>query len=150
MDRPASHRISVLRGTQDTASPFPPRVRDSHPLRLTFPDHPTSRPLRFRSPSTPISVLTGLGFSAFARHYSQNALFSSGYLDVSVPRVSFHSLCIQLWITGICPVGFPHSDIHDSCGYTHLIVAFRSVSRPSSAFDTQAFTMCPYSLLPAN
>ena len=30
---------------------------------------------------------TGLGCSAFARHYSRNTLFSSGYLDVSVPRV---------------------------------------------------------------
>ena len=30
----------------------------------------------------------GLGCSAFARHYSRNILFSSGYLDVSVPRVS--------------------------------------------------------------
>ena len=29
----------------------------------------------------------GLGYSAFARHYSRNLLFSSGYLDVSVPRV---------------------------------------------------------------
>jgi hypothetical protein len=29
----------------------------------------------------------GLGCSAFARHYSRNTLFSSGYLDVSVPRV---------------------------------------------------------------
>ena len=30
---------------------------------------------------------TGLGCSAFARHYLRNTLFSSGYLDVSVPRV---------------------------------------------------------------
>src|SRR5438874_5391545 len=30
----------------------------------------------------------GLGFSAFARHYSRNVLCSSGYLDVSVPPVS--------------------------------------------------------------
>ena len=29
----------------------------------------------------------GLGSSAFARHYLRNNLFSSGYLDVSVPRV---------------------------------------------------------------
>ncbi len=45
------------------------------------------------------------------------------------------------------PIGFPHSDIHDSCGYTHLIMAFRSVSRLSSAVDAKAFTMCPFSLL---
>ena len=45
------------------------------------------------------------------------------------------------------PVGFPHSDIQDSCAYTQLILAFRSVSRPSSAFDTKASTMRPFSLL---
>ncbi len=36
----------------------------------------------------PDRSLAGLGCSAFARHYSRNNLFSSGYLDVSVPRVS--------------------------------------------------------------
>ena len=48
---------------------------------------------------------------------------------------------------GVTPDGFPHSDIQDSCGYTHLILAFRSVSRLSSAFDTKAFTIRPLSLL---
>ena len=38
---------------------------------------------------------------------------SSGYLDVSVHRVPFHTLCIGVWMTGVCPAGFPHSDI---CG----------------------------------
>ncbi len=35
----------------------------------------------------PRSPQAGLGYSAFARHYLRNSLFSSGYLDVSVPRV---------------------------------------------------------------
>ena len=38
---------------------------------------------------------------------------SSGYLDVSVHRVPFHTLWIGVWMTGVLPVGFPHSDI---CG----------------------------------
>ena len=38
------------------------------------------------------------GWSAFARHYSPNIFFSSGYLDVSVPQVPFHK-----WITGFDP-----------------------------------------------
>ena len=38
---------------------------------------------------------------------------SSGYLDVSVPRVPFINLCIQLMIHGSSPWGFPHSEI---CG----------------------------------
>ena len=39
---------------------------------------------------------------------------SSGYLDVSVHRVPFHTLCIGVRMTGVCPAGFPHSDIYGS------------------------------------
>ena len=39
---------------------------------------------------------------------------SSGYLDVSVHRVPFVNLFIQLTMTGVSPAGFPHSDIHGS------------------------------------
>ena len=38
---------------------------------------------------------------------------SSGYLDVSVHRVPFHTLWIGVWMAGVLPAGFPHSDI---CG----------------------------------
>ena len=41
----------------------------------------------FASPTTPYAVAYGLGYSAFARHYSQNLLHSSPYLDVSVRTV---------------------------------------------------------------
>ena len=41
----------------------------------------------FASPATPDTVASGLGFSAFARHYSQNYFLSSSYLDVSVRTV---------------------------------------------------------------
>ena len=41
---------------------------------------------RVRMPYNP-GIATGLGCSAFARHYSRNPLFSSGYLDVSVHPV---------------------------------------------------------------
>ena len=39
---------------------------------------------------------------------------SSPYLDVSVQAVPFHTLWIGVWMTGVCPAGFPHSDIHGS------------------------------------
>ena len=39
---------------------------------------------------------------------------SSGYLDVSVHRVPFHTLWIGVWMTGVSPAGFPHSDISGS------------------------------------
>ena len=35
------------------------------------------------------------------------SLFSSGYLDVSVPQVSLHTLCIQAWISRLLGKGFP-------------------------------------------
>ena len=39
---------------------------------------------------------------------------SSGYLDVSVPRVPFHTLWIRVKMTEGCSAGFPHSDISGS------------------------------------
>ena len=56
--------------------PLCPCIPDSHRLRLTFPDH------------SALAFCEG-GYSAFARHYSPNPIFSSGYLDVSVPQVPF-------------------------------------------------------------
>ena len=41
---------------------------------------------------------------------------------------------------------FPHSDIHDYYAYLQLIVAFRSLSRPSSAPGAKAFPLCSYQL----
>ena len=39
---------------------------------------------------------------------------SSGYLDVSVHRVPFHTLWIGVWIHEVCSCGFPHSEISGS------------------------------------
>ena len=52
---------------------------------------------------------------------------SSGYLDVSVHRVPFIHLCIQCMMTGVCPAGFPHSDISGSlliCSSPKLFAAY--------------------------
>ena len=46
--------------------------------------------------------ISGLASCNFARHYFRNRLFtffSSGYLDVSVPRVPFIPLCIRKYDT---------------------------------------------------
>jgi hypothetical protein len=142
VDLPASHTVSVRRGTQDTSPQTQLRVRDSHPLQSAFPDRSTSSCLVVGSPSTPVDSSTGLGCSAFARHYSQNPFFSSGYLDVSVHPVPSAEAVIE----GLS-IGFPHSDIPGYYGCTRLTGAFRSVPRPSSALDTKASPVCPYSLL---
>ena len=54
---------------------------------------PLQLPQLYRSPTTPAVATTGLGSSAFARHYSQNRLFSSPYLDVSVRAVPLLAFC---------------------------------------------------------
>ena len=52
---------------------------------------------------------------------------SSGYLDVSVHRVPFHTLWIGVWMTEVFPAGFPHSEIcgsSDICSLPQLIAAY--------------------------
>ena len=59
---------------------------------------------------------------------------SSGYLDVSVHRVPLHALCIGAWMTGVCPAGFPHSEIHgsrDICSSPWLFAAYHVFLRLS-------------------
>lgn len=77
------------RVTQDTPPANPLGVRDSHPLWCAFPSASTSQINLVRGPTTPVYTYTGLAYSAFARHYSQNVFFSSRYLDVSVHAVPF-------------------------------------------------------------
>ena len=52
---------------------------------------------------------------------------SSGYLDVSVPRVPGHTLWIHVWSMEVCSIRFPHSDIcgsMDICSSPQLIAAY--------------------------
>ena len=69
-------------------------------------------------------------------------VLSSGYGDVSVPRVRFLNLCIQfkiqpkLWVS-------PFGNLRIKA-YSQLPVAYRSVSRPSSPLSAKASTKCPY------
>ena len=57
---------------------------------------------------------------------------SSGYLDVSVPRVPFHTLWIGVWMHEVCSCGFPHSDIsgsRDICSSPKLFAAYHVFHR---------------------
>lgn len=68
-------------------------------------------------------------------------VLSSGYLDVSVPRVRFPCLWIQqrIPIAGwVSPFGNPRIN---AC--SRLPMAFRSVLRPSSPLSAKASTRCP-------
>ena len=59
---------------------------------------------------------------------------SSGYLDVSVHRLTFHTLWIHVWIHGVRPCGLPHSEIPgsmDICSFPRLFAAYHVLHRLS-------------------
>ncbi len=72
-----------------------------------------------------LSRTKGLGFSRFVRHYYGNCLFSSGYLDVSVPPLA--SLTKSVRVPTHHGGGLPHSEISGSA-CKRLPGAYRSVT----------------------
>ena len=92
---------------------------------------------RLYSPLPGFASQNRLGSSFFARHYSRNRLFSffsCRYLDVSVPCVPFNTLLYSC----INELDFPLARVSSFgyqwiIGYLLLPIAFRSLSRPSSA-----------------
>ena len=80
-----------------------------------------SEPRSARTPVWPLSI------SLAATLEIDVSFSSSGYLDVSVHRVPFHTLWIGVWMTGVRPAGFPHSDIcgsMDICSSPQLFAAY--------------------------
>ena len=80
-----------------------------------------SEPRNARIPVCPLSI------SLAATLEIDVSFSSSGYLDVSVHRVPFHTLWIRVWILEVCSSGFPHSDIHgswDICSSPWLFAAY--------------------------
>ena len=111
------------------------RVRGYHPLWRHFPEASASHSRRFWA--VPVSLIATRGISV--------DFFSSGYLDISVPRVRLVHLCIQCTIANKL-AGFPHSDIPGSKSVCRLPEAYRRLRRPSSPSAAKAFTRCACSL----
>ena len=85
---------------------------------------------------TPLSLATTRGISV--------DLFSSPYLDVSVQAVPFLHLFYSMqddWILSSRVAPFGNLRV---TGYLLLTVAYRSLSRPSSAPDAKAFPLRSY------
>ena len=87
---------------------------------------PRSEPRNARIPvwALPISLAATLGIDV--------SFSSSAYLDVSVQRVPFHTLCIGVWILEVFSSGFPHSDISgskDICSSPKLFAAYHVFHR---------------------
>ena len=79
-----------------------------------------------RTPSVLLLLVWPLSLSLATTCEISVDFSSSSYLDVSVQRVPFINLCIQLMIYGSSPYVFPHSEICGSrliCSSPQLIAA---------------------------
>ena len=112
------------------------RIRGFHPLLPVFPV-PFSCPLQSLVQSEPRCARTAVWALPVPLAATPGITFvfsSSGYLDVSVHRVPLHTLWIQIWIHGVCPCGFPHSEIRgsmDICSSPRLFAAYHVFLRLS-------------------
>ena len=78
-------------------------------------------------PQSARTLVWALSISLAATLEIDVSFSSSGYLDVSVPRVPFHTLWIGVWIHEVFSCGFPHSDICgslDICSSPQLFAAY--------------------------
>ena len=101
--------------------------RPSHAVRLSF-----VMLVSVRTPQVLLPTVWPLPRSLAATYGISVDFFSSGYLDVSVPRVPFHGLWIHPWIRDSSSRGFPHSEIRGSmliCSSPRLIAACHVLHR---------------------
>ena len=95
---------------------------------------PLLNPLCSPQPRGARTTVWALSISLAATLEIEVSFFSSGYLDVSVPPVPFHTLWIGVWILEVCSSGFPHSDISgsmDICSSPKLFAAYHVLHRLS-------------------
>ena len=92
---------------------------------------------------------SGLGSSYFARHYSRNRVF---FLFLwllrcfSSSRSPQYATLLTYWLLAIYASWVPSFGHLWINGYLLLPIAFRSLSRPSSASGAKAFPLCSYLL----
>ena len=107
------------------------RVRGYHPLWQRFPNVFHLVVLVCCRPYNPPVHAPGFGLSRVRSPLLAGSLFvflSSGYLDVSVPRVAVICMTMSLHDTRL-----PHSDIHGStfvCNSPWLFAAYRVLRHP--------------------
>ena len=135
MGPPASDRVSRVRSySGSTLHTLAFRLRDLYPLWSDFPDlfdYTHVHVIGVLNPKDK-SLVWPLPRSLAATRRIDVSFFSSGYLDVSVPRVPFHTLCIGVWIHEVRSCGFPHSDISgslDICSSPKLFAAYHVFHR---------------------
>ena len=110
------------------------RIRGFHSLRPDFPVRSPILRLLSRSPN-PAMHASRFGLFPFRSPLLWKSMFSfssSGYLDVSVPRVPHVQLWIHCTLTEVSSAGFPHSDISgsmDMCSSPKLFAAYHVFHR---------------------
>lgn len=100
-------------------------LSQNHSITLTE-SRPRSEPQHART------LVWALSLSLAATQEIEFSFSSSGYLDVSVHRVPFHTLWIGVWIPEGFSGGFPHSDISgslDICSSPKLFAAYHVFHR---------------------
>ena len=111
------------------------RLQDYYLLWCVFPYTSAKNIESITQSATPkilLSLVWPLSLSLAATQKIDVSFSSSGYLDVSVPRVPFIHLWIQCMMTGVPPAGFPHSDIRgsmDICSSPRLFAAYHVLLR---------------------
>ena len=111
------------------------RIRGSHPLWPAVPKPFSCRlqiPFMQSEPRHARMPVWALPRSLAATGGIDVSFFSSGYLDVSVPRVPLHTLWIHVWMHEVFSCGFPHSEICGSmlmCSSPQLIAAYHVFHR---------------------
>ena len=152
---PASHRVSRVRRYSGARRRGPRiRVRGSNPVPPAFPCRSASSVLCNRAvpgPTTPAGLalppVWPLPRSLAATGGVSFDFSSSGYLDVSVPRVApsgpMRSARRRRASTArrVFPFGDPRVE-----GRVPLTADYRSLPRPSSASCAKASAACPYHL----
>ena len=144
---PVSHRVPrVQRYSGSSLTRFGFRLRGSHPLWPAFPCRSSNlscrcvspQPRRINPPVWPLprSLATTGGISV--------DFSSSPYLDVSVQAVPHLRLFDSTQVDGVLLRRVPPFGNLRIDAYVRLPVAYRSLSRPSSAPDAKAFPLRSY------
>ena len=122
----------VPRPTHRRPSSNPFQIRGYHPLWPAFPCRSSKNSSLSTHWAGPRSLAATKGISV--------DFFSSGYLDVSVPRVRLLHLCIQCRMPLARRVSpFGHLRVKACCQLTE---AYRRLPRPSSPPVAKASTVC--------
>ena len=125
----------MSRGTLDPALPLPVSLTGLSPSLAGFPKAVLLPLLNQFCGPNPSMHARWFGLFPFRSPllWKSHVVFSSsGYLDVSVHRVPFHSLWIGLWILEVFSSRFPHSEISgsmDICSSPKLFAAYHVFHR---------------------